>query len=103
MIRVRANRDPWRGDIELAFAQITGDTVGAGDLTFTTIDEGSYVEPTCRLAPGEAQELMDELWRAGIRPADGTGSTGQLGATERHLADMRGIALAALRAKGVKA
>ena len=39
----------------------------------------------------EAQGLMDELWRAGIRPKNGEGSVGQIGATERHLADMRAL------------
>jgi hypothetical protein len=39
----------------------------------------------------EAQGLMESLWKAGIRPRSGEGSVGQLGATERHLADMRSI------------
>lgn len=30
--------------------------------------------------------------RAGVRPANGTGSAGQLAATETHLKDMRAIA-----------
>ena len=38
-----------------------------------------------------AQQLMDELWRVGIRPTNGAGSTGQLAATERHLNDMRAL------------
>ncbi len=35
------------------------------------------------------QRLMDELWHAGFRPTEGSGSAGSLAATERHLADMR--------------
>jgi hypothetical protein len=31
------------------------------------------------------QFLMDALWRLGIRPKEGHGSTGQLAATEQHL------------------
>lgn len=38
-----------------------------------------------------AQRLMDELWRIGLRPAEGSGSAGSLAATERHLADMRAL------------
>ena len=38
-----------------------------------------------------AQQLMDELWRVGIRPTNGAGSTGQLAATEHHLNDMRAL------------
>lgn len=46
-------------------------------------------EPTFTLTEGDAQLFMDELWRCGVRPGDGTGSTGQLAATERHLEDLR--------------
>lgn len=42
---------------------------------------------------------MDELWAAGLRPSDGTGNAGQLGATERHLADMRAIVAHEMGAK----
>ncbi len=38
-----------------------------------------------------AQQLMDELWYAGFRPTEGSGSAGSLAATERHLADMRSL------------
>jgi len=48
-------------------------------------------EPALRLEQHEAQNLMDELWRAGIRPTNGAGSSGQLAATERHLEDMRAL------------
>ena len=47
--------------------------------------------PTLTVKPSEAQQLMDELWRAGLRPTEGTGSAGSLAATERHLADMRAL------------
>lgn len=36
-----------------------------------------------------AQQLMDDLWRCGLRPTEGKGSAGQLTATEYHLEDMR--------------
>jgi hypothetical protein len=35
---------------------------------------------------------MDELWRVGLRPTEGSGSAGSLAATERHLSDMQRIA-----------
>jgi hypothetical protein len=43
------------------------------------------------LTEQEAQSFMDGLWQAGIRPADGTGSTGQLAATQNHLKDLQTI------------
>ena len=35
---------------------------------------------------------MDELFAAGMRPSEDTGSTGQLAALQKHLEDMRAIA-----------
>lgn len=45
--------------------------------------------PAATISNDSAQQLMDELWRCGLRPTEGTGSAGSLAATERHLADMR--------------
>jgi hypothetical protein len=36
-----------------------------------------------------AQQLMEQLWNAGVRPAAAMGSVGQLQATEKHLEDLR--------------
>jgi len=48
--------------------------------------------PAClHIEPSEAQELMDDLWRCGIRPTEGKGSAGQLSAVNEHLSDMRKI------------
>jgi hypothetical protein len=47
------------------------------------------LEPTMSLTKDEATNLLDALWNIGIRPSNGEGSAGQLGATERHLEDMR--------------
>lgn len=57
----------------------------------TKEDEGKLLEPTMHLRNDQAQEFMDELWRVGLRPTEGTGSAGSLAATERHLADMRSL------------
>jgi hypothetical protein len=41
------------------------------------------------LEPSEAQNLMDSLWDAGLRPSEGSGSAGAMAATQKHLEDMR--------------
>lgn len=64
----------------------------AKGIEFEETKEGDWVEPTMVLGREEAQQLIDELWRAGLRPAEGAGSAGQLASTERHLEDMRQIA-----------
>ena len=57
---------------------------------------GYFVAPTLSLTKDEAQALMDELWRVGLRPTEGSGSAGSLAATQRHLEDMRALAFAKL-------
>lgn len=54
-------------------------------------DVGLRMEPTLSFSFDEAQRLMDELWRVGLRLAEGSGSAGSLAATERHLDDMRAL------------
>ena len=46
-------------------------------------------EPIARLRTTEAQQLMDDLWAAGIRPTEGQGSAGAMSATQEHLKDLR--------------
>jgi len=57
----------------------------------TKEDEGMEMPHSMQLQEGEAQQFMDELWRIGLRPREGSGSAGSLAATERHLADMRAL------------
>lgn len=66
----------------------------AEPIQMRVLDENDMcrqLEPTLRISPEEAQGLMDELWRAGIRPTEGAGSVGQLAAVNRHLEDMRSL------------
>jgi hypothetical protein len=49
--------------------------------------------PTASLGVTAAQKLMDDLWNCGLRPSEGSGSAGALLATQKHLDDMRTIAL----------
>lgn len=54
-------------------------------------EDGHEVAPTLELDNDQAQQLMDALWSAGVRPTEGTGSAGALAAVERHLEDMRAL------------
>lgn len=54
------------------------------------VEQPDAVQPPChRLDPNGAQRLMDDLWAAGVRPTEGSGSAGALAATQKHLEDMR--------------
>lgn len=60
------------------------------EVTMQKVEEGATLpSPTFTMNETNTQMLMDELWRCGFRPSEGTGSAGSLAATERHLEDMR--------------
>ena len=65
----------------------------AGILSFVPVakrlclppDSIMFIDNTC------AQVLMDDLWNCGIRPTEGAGTAGAMGAVQGHLNDMRAI------------
>ena len=94
---LRASSSPWHCGIELLVRQ--GNACGVS-VTMETVEQGWMAEPTLRIGIDEAQTLMDDLWRAGLRPTEGAGSAGSLRATEKHLQDMRKIAFKQLDMAG---
>ncbi len=75
----------------------------AEPIIFKEREEGLEIsDPFLTLTTTEAQLLMDELWKCGLRPSEGTGSAGSLAATERHLKDMQLIAKGLLVKDGVQ-
>lgn len=90
-----ANFDPFNRRVDLWFKSSDGVQAPglACEIQFRQYDRAMQQPPCIRLEMGEAQQLIDELWRAGLRPSEGTGSAGALEATQKHLADLRTIAL----------
>ena len=61
-------------------------------LQFKTYPEPSVeIPPTAVLNPSDIQQLMDDLWRDGIRPTEVKTAPGEIIRLENHLADMRKI------------
>lgn len=90
-IHLRAERVRLAGTIDLFAVTASGSHVGKPVL-MAEHDAGKMIlEPTLQLGEGAAQQLMDDLWQAGLRPTEGTGSAGALAATQKHLDDMRAI------------
>ena len=56
------------------------------------VERYEYTPPALIIRKGDAQVLVDDLWSAGLRPTEGSGSAGSLAATQKHLMDMRIIA-----------
>ena len=86
--KIRAQKLPWNSGVELVILSHDGTSV-CYQLMMCKVVPESAIEPTVKIGITEAQVLMDDLWNAGIRPTEGTGSAGSLRATERHLEDMR--------------
>lgn len=88
---IRAMAAPWKNGVELLIKEDLPDgRIGIVDnFTVLTYRKGEQFQPSLKIGYDEAQVLMDDLWNAGIRPTEGTGSAGSLKATENHLKDMR--------------
>lgn len=89
--RLWAERQNWSNRIDFILFERQGDRVAhSTEIKMLVSEEGAEViYPTFSLLPDEAQELIDNLWQLGFRPSEGTGSAGQLAATQKHLEDMR--------------
>lgn len=84
-------------DVRFGFRQReTGTFYVAQPLTYVALAESNLSPPALRLTKTDAQMLMDDLWRCGVRPTEGAGSAGSYAAQARHLEDMRAIAFASL-------
>lgn len=61
----------------------------AQPLMFEKIDRGAIANPSFHLDKESAQELMNALYRAGIRPTQTFDQESQLDSVKYHLEDMR--------------
>jgi hypothetical protein len=59
--------------------------------------EQACPEPALLLDRGGAQQLMDDLWRAGIRPSDRKELPGETQALREHVSDLRKITFKLLK------
>lgn len=87
--RLHINRSLARHGYEV---YIQAGTTMVSHVTFTFEElkgDGRYVGPSAVLSDEDAQMLMDELWRAGLRPENGEGTDGHVNALKYHLEDMR--------------
>lgn len=86
--QIRAVSAPWNAAVHLLVRQ--GNTYGQ-NISMVEIPEGRQLDPTIVIDMQDAQLLMDDLWHAGLRPTEGSGSAGSLKATERHLEDLKTV------------
>jgi hypothetical protein len=63
--------------------------MGSSLFELTKFEEGRTLDPSFSISQTEAQVLMDDLWSSGIRPTEGQGTAGAMGATQEHIKDLR--------------
>jgi hypothetical protein len=91
--------NPQNGDTEAINAKYYQGKGYLCDVVARDADDtpGEMIPPFMKLHGHQAQQLMDAMWDAGIRPSNGIGNTGQIAATEAHLKDIRAILYHKLR------
>lgn len=67
----------------------TGRITVVENMVLRVIEPTGAIEPTFHMQVDHAQQLMDELWLAGLRPTAGAGQAGAIDAVKFHLEDMR--------------
>lgn len=92
-LEIRATSSPWWRGVDILLRQGTAYGV---KVLMEVKEPGAVVDPTVRISVDEAQTLMDDLWRCGLRPTEGAGSAGAMRAVERHVDDLRKIAFKAM-------
>ena len=79
-VKIRAEKSWCRNAIELLIIDPSfprdGEVKVITSMIGETRQEGTVWEPSAILEFREAQVLMDDLWQAGLRPTEGTGSAG---------------------------
>lgn len=98
-LEARAHAAPWDRSVEIAIIKRMpeGRKAYAKSLTMETVGTGVAIQKAFSLEYEAAQKLMDDLWDAGLRPSEGSGSAGSLAATQKHLADLKQIAFHVLK------
>ena len=97
-LRIRCIRDDWQAS-RLIRLVAYHDRAAAQPLEFKPIEDGALLPVVASLDAEAAQGLIDSLWDCGFRPTEGTGSTGAMAATVKHLEDFRAITAKTLKVK----
>ena len=81
-----------RDRVELVVIERHSDELHVGahmQLLMKHQDTSVVSDPTVSLPREDMQQIMNELWRIGMRPNNGAGGVAHVEAIEAHLADMR--------------
>jgi len=92
--KIRVQRGHWGAGYDVILMKHpkdSKDVIVIDNITVKSVGYDRIIDPLFSLKKQEAQTLMNDLWDAGLRPSEGSGSAGALLATQKHLDDMRKI------------
>jgi len=97
-LQLRAYAVPWQAGIEFL---LRDGNATAEPIVMKERVVGEMLRPAFVIDMAMAQVLIDDLWNAGLRPTEGSGSAGALAATQKHLEDMRKLVFEAVVVSGL--
>lgn len=101
-IRFKVEQNLGWGGFDISGMIISGDKSSAlKDIIVEDVSRGVAITPFAKISKEACVELMNELWRNGIRPTD-TSSTlaGKEDAMQEHIDDLRKITFKTLKIEG---
>ncbi len=87
---IRAEQRPYALSVGLYF--VADDKSGIVKpilMEMETKNQHGFHLPSLEITLEDAQQLINELWRVGMRPHNGEGTSAQVDALKYHLEDMR--------------
>lgn len=96
---ISADRPPMARGVELRLVVegAAGQQAAAQPLTMVECGAHEIVQPFATIPLEAAQQLMDDLWRAGIRPAHNEHTAETVKALQDHTKDLRRVAFKLLK------
>lgn len=90
-MRIRLHYELHRRDFAVVIVEMgRGRTIRVAEApSMVAVESHVMVEPTMRLDDDGAQQLMNDLWNAGIRPSHAGSASDIIEAKDVHLKDMR--------------
>lgn len=88
---IKADYQAYMDAVGLYFLPHEGSIVEPIQMTVSKKADGEWCPASMELKHDQAQQLMNELWRCGLRPKNGEGTSAQVDALKYHLEDMRSL------------
>lgn len=95
--RIRIQKEVLSGSLAVGIFSVANDgKCSQGAVSFAQAEAGAEMESTLTLSPDDGQQLLDDLWAAGIRPSHKPEPLALLKAKDEHISHLFDLAKLAL-------